>query len=130
MNLQDYIQLFEDLDTGGIYDYLLEKGAEYTSEVERASENFVYGCQSNAWIEGKDTPVGWEFYVDSDSYFVKGVGAVICDCLSGLTTEELQEVKWQDFVPLTKFISQEKGKGMQAIINKCKRLSTQPTRTI
>lgn len=123
MNINDYISQFEMMDDELIYDFILEKGSNTKFPVERNNKNFVYGCQSDLWVSGRQGALGWEFFVDSDSYMVKGIGSVICECLYGMTTEELEKVVWIDFVPLTKFFSQQRKQGMQAIINKCKQIS-------
>ena len=123
MNIKEYITEFEMMDESLIYDYILDTGSNAKVPIIRNKKNYVHGCQSDLWVSGREGPVGWEFFVDSDSYMVKGIGVIICDCLNGMTTEELQNVVWLDFVPLTKFFSNQRRQGMQAIINKCKEIS-------
>lgn len=125
--LQTYIKLFESLEPNEVYDMVLDHGSqlaaspEYT--VDRTRDNFVYGCQSQVWVQGENKPTGWEFRVDSDSYLVKGIGAIVAECMSGLTTEELADVGFYDFKDLVVFFSQQRKQGLQAIINKCKQIS-------
>ena len=121
--LEEYIKLFDDLDNDLIFDAMLDVGSQVQSVVERNSANTVVGCQSQVWIEGVEEPTGWEFYLDSDSFMVKGLGSIICKCMSGMTTEELEQVTFYDFREIAKHFSQQRKQGMQAIINKCKHIS-------
>lgn len=121
--LEQYIELFDNLSSNEVYDTMLEVGAAVEYEVQRTPSSVVHGCQSQVWINGNDLPTGWEFRLDSDSYMVKGVGSIICACLSGLTSEELDNIGFYDFKDLAKHFSQQRKQGMQAIINKCKHIS-------
>lgn len=121
--LEQYIELFEDLDPSEIYDVMLDVGSQVNVAVEHTSENFVHGCQSQVWIQGVDTPTGWQFYLDSDSFMVKGLGSIVCKCISDHTTDEIQQMGFYDFRDMAKFFSQQRKQGMQAIINKCKQIS-------
>jgi cysteine desulfuration protein SufE len=121
--LQQYIDIFENLDTDEIYESMISLGSQTVYEVDRTQENFVHGCQSQVWIDGKLEPTGWEFHLDSDSYMVKGIGSVVCRCLSGHTNEELENITFYDFKDLAMYFSQQRKQGMQAIINKCKLIS-------
>lgn len=121
--LQDYMDIFENIDTDEIYESMIALGSETVYEVERSSNNFVHGCQSQVWIEAKEEPTGWEFHLDSDSFMVKGIGSVVCRCLSGHTTDELENITFYDFKELAAYFSQQRKQGIQAIINKCKSIS-------
>lgn len=91
--LQQYIDNINQLESEEVYDYVLEIGQQAKGMfTDRLDEHFVHGCQSPVWVTGIDEPTGWEFSIDSDSYMVRGVGHIICECLSGLTTDEIKEV--------------------------------------
>lgn len=122
--LQDYMDIFENIDTDELYESMIALGSEDTGiEVERSSDNFVHGCQSQVWISGIEEPTGWEFHLESDSFMVKGIGSVVCRCLSGHTAAELENITFYDFKELASYFSQQRRQGMQAIINKCKLIS-------
>lgn len=122
--LQDYMDIFENIDTDELYESMIALGSEDTGiEVERSSDNFVHGCQSQVWISGIEEPTGWEFHLESDSFMVKGIGSVVCRCLSGHTADELENITFYDFKELASYFSQQRRQGMQAIINKCKLIS-------
>jgi sulfur transfer protein SufE len=54
---------------------------------------------------------------------VRGVGHIICDCMSGMTTDEIAEVTFFDFKELSGYFSTQRKQGMQSIINKIKSIS-------
>jgi len=122
--LQQYIDNINQLESEEVYDYVLEIGQQAEGMfTDRLDEHFVHGCQSPVWVTGIDEPTGWEFSIDSDSYMVRGVGHIICECLSGLTTDEIKEVTFFDFKDLSVYFSTQRRQGMQSIINKIKSLS-------
>ena len=121
--LEQYIELFDNLDTGEVYDTMLEVGSQVNVAVQQTPQNTVHGCQSQVWIQGVEEPTGWEFFLDSDSFMVKGVGSIVCKCMSGMTTDELAQVTFYDFKDIAKHFSQQRKQGIQAIINKCKAIS-------
>ncbi len=121
--LEQYIDVFENLDAEEIYESMISLGSSVAYEVDRDAKNFVHGCQSQVWVEGEEQPTGWEFKLDSDSYMVKGIGNVLCRCMSGMTAEEIEQITFYDFRNLTQYFSQQRKQGMQAVINKCKQIS-------
>ena len=122
--IQQHIDIIDQLESDEVYDYVLELGqADVGIFTERLDEHFVHGCQSPVWVTGVDEPTGWEFAIDSDSFMVRGVGHIICDCLSGMTTEEIAEVTFYDFKDLSAYFSTQRRQGMQSIINKIKSIS-------
>ena len=121
--LEQYIDVFENLDADEIYESMISLGSSVAYEVDRDAKNFVHGCQSQVWVEGDEQPTGCEFKLDSDSYMVKGIGNVLCRCMSGMTAEEIDQITFYDFRDLTQYFSQQRKQGMQAVINKCKQIS-------
>ena len=122
--LQRYINIIEELESDEVYDYVLELGQELMGTfTDRLDEHFVHGCQSPVWVTGVDEPTGWEFAIDSDSFMVRGVGHIIFECLSGMTTDEIAEVTFYDFKELSVYFSTQRKQGMQSIINKIKSIS-------
>ena len=54
-SLQQFVDTFEALgDPNAIYEYVLDFGSDLDPEIERIQENFVYGCQSEVWVEGEE----------------------------------------------------------------------------
>ncbi len=122
--LQQYIDIIDQLESEEVYDYVLELGQETMTEFsDRLDEHYVHGCQSPVWVNGIDEPTGWEFTIDSDSFMVRGVGHIICECFSGMTTDEIAEVTFYDFKELSGYFSTQRKQGMQSIINKIKSIS-------
>lgn len=122
-SLQQFVDTFEALgDPNAIYEYVLDFGSDKNPDIERLQENFVYGCQSEVWVDGLEEAVGWKFRLVSDAYIVNGIGNIMCDCMEGLSTPEVEALQWEDFAPLGRYLSQQRKQGMQAILNKCKRI--------
>ena len=42
--------------------------------------------------------------------------------MQGLSTPEVESIQWEDLAPLGRYFSQQRKQGMQAILNKCKRI--------
>ena len=126
MDIEELIENFELLGQWeDRYRYIIELGRkipEFNPE-NRIEQYLVRGCQSQVWITGEEQPTGWEFKLDSDSYMVKGIGNVLCRCMSGMTADEISQVGFYDFRDLTQYFSQQRKQGMQAVINKCKQIS-------
>jgi len=122
--IKDYIKELEHFDADDVYDYVLELGSETPkADIVKNESTFVPGCVSQVYVIGEEGALGWNFSLDSDSYMVRGIGSIIVECLSGMTTDELSAVTWADFEQLSRFFSQQRKQGMQAIINKCKQIS-------
>ena len=123
-SLQQFVDTFEALgDPNAIYEYVLDFGSDTNDDIERIQDNFVYGCQSEVWIDGREDALGWSFQLISDAYIVNGIGNIICDCMKGLSTPEVDTLKWEDFAPLGRYFNQQKKKGIQTILNQCKRIT-------
>ena len=93
-SLQQFVDTFEALgDPNAIYEYVLDFGSDLNEDIERIQENFVYGCQSEVWVEGQEDALGWNFKLVSDAYIVNGIGNIICDCMQGLSTPEVESIQ-------------------------------------
>jgi len=123
-SLQQFVDTFEALfDPNAIYEYVLDYGSDTNETIERIQDNFVYGCQSEVWVDGIEEALGWKFELVSDAYIVNGIGNIMCDCMKGLSTPEIEALQWEDFAPLGRYFSQQRKQGMQAILNKCKKIT-------
>jgi len=107
-------------DTELFYDYIIELGQDLDDLSEiRTPENFVDGCQSAVWVAVKDN----KFIVDSDAFLVKGVAKIITEQANSLT--DTSELSLNMFSDITKFLTTQRQRGMQAIINRIRKLSSE-----
>ncbi len=97
------------------YDMLLEIGGDLTDTTDiRTNENYVSGCQSAVWITvSKDNDV-WDIKTDSDAFMVKGIARLVAE----VATPNPSAIRFGDFHSITKNLTVQRQKGMQAIINK------------
>jgi quinolinate synthase len=66
----------------------------------KTAENRVLGCTSQAWVHASLSPDGSvTFAADSDSEITKGLGALLVDCLSGLTPQQVIDLDPYEFIP-------------------------------
>ena len=82
----------------------------------------MYGCLSEVWVDGLEEAVGWKFRLVSDAYIVNGIGNIMCDCMEGLSTSEVEVLQWEDFIPLGRYLAQQRKQGNAGLLNKCKRI--------
>jgi len=122
--ITNYKEILEQLDGYARYTYLLEKGRNYKeSSIPMTDDTLVKGTYSDIWIEATETPVGWSFSVRSGALQNRGIAVMVCEILDGMTADELSRVVWQDFAELGKLFGKEDKKLIQALLNKCKKLS-------
>lgn len=122
--IAEYIKILAAFDEAGRYFFFRNKGQEYKeSTAPKTQDQFVKGFYSDLWIYANETPVGWHFSVQCQSWNNRGIAAMVCEILDGMTTNELDQVVWQDFAELGKLFRKEDKKLIQAILNKCKQLS-------
>lgn len=86
------------------------------------TDNYVRGCTSNVWINGKLSSGHWLFNFYSDTTMTKGVGSILTTALNGLTSEQVNNVTFSDFNFLATNLTLAKKKGLQAMINHIKRI--------
>ena len=79
----------------GQFEYLIDIGKKYGSlELEdKIDKNKMSGCLAQVWIKFY-TKDGKNFFDgDSDALIVKGLVKIIAEALSGLTNEEIKDLK-------------------------------------
>ena len=79
----------------GQFEYLIDIGKKYGSlELEdKVDKNKMSGCLAQVWIKFY-TKDGKNFFDgDSDALIVKGLVKIIAEALSGLTNEEIKDLK-------------------------------------
>ena len=102
------------------YDMLLEIGGdiEDLSNI-RITENYVSGCQSAVWITVKKDNGVWDIQTDSDAFMVKGIAKLVAE----VATPDPSAIRFGDFHSITKNLTVQRQKGMQAIINRIRVLT-------
>ncbi len=119
-DLNDHLESIQVLDVEYFYDHLLDLSNEReskTNEDFRKSENFVDGCQSSLWLWSNNKDNVWQFDVISDAHMVQGLGQIISDTYTGMTTNEVLETKFNAFVPLARLLTTQRQRGLQSVIN-------------
>ena len=79
----------------GQFEYLIDIGKKYGSleSQDKIDENKMSGCLAQVWIKFY-TKDGKNFFDgDSDALIVKGLVKIIAEALSGLTNEEIKDLK-------------------------------------
>ena len=118
--LNDHLESIQVLDVEYFYDHLLDLSNERepkTNEDFKKSENFVDGCQSSLWLWSNNKDNVWQFDVLSDAHMVQGLGQIISDAYTGMTTDEVLETKFNAFVPLARLLTTQRQRGLQSVIN-------------
>ena len=79
----------------GQFEYLIDIGKKYGSleSQDKIDKNKMSGCLAQVWIKFY-TKDGKNFFDgDSDALIVKGLVKIIAEALSGLTNEEIKDLK-------------------------------------
>ena len=105
-------------DSELFYDYIIDLGQDLDDLSEiRTPENFVDGCQSAVWVARLDD----KFVVDSDAFLVKGVAKIITEEANSMSDPKM--LSMNTFSEITKFLTTQRQRGMQAIVNKIRQIS-------
>ena len=97
------------------YDMLLEIGGDMTDTSDiKTNENYVSGCQSAVWITADKVNGVWDIKTDSDAFMVKGIAKLVAE----VATPDPSAIRFGDFHSITRNLTVQRQKGMQAIINK------------
>jgi cysteine desulfuration protein SufE len=97
------------------YDILLEIGGDMDdSNNIRTNENYVSGCQSAVWVTAEKVKGVWDIQTDSDAFMVKGIAKLVAE----VATPDPSAIRFGDFHSITRNLTVQRQKGMQAIINK------------
>lgn len=118
--LNSHLESIQVLDIDYFYDHLLDLSKERhpkTTEDFRQSENFVDGCQSSLWLWSDNSKGTWQFDINSDAHMVQGLGQIVIDTFSGMTSSEVLETKFNAFIPLARLLTTQRQRGLQSVIN-------------
>lgn len=112
-----FLSSLEELihDSEMFYDLLMEIGTKPCMVDIRKTENFISGCQSQVWI----AVVNNRIVVDADAIMVRGIARVISDY-----AKQHDDIKFSDFHKITKPLTMQRQRGMQAIINRIRVLKS------
>ena len=102
------------------YDMLLEIGGDMEDvSYIRTNENYVSGCQSAVWITANKVDGVWDIKTDSDAFMVKGIAKLVAE----VAIPNPSAIRFGDFHGVTKNLTVQRQKGMQAIINRIRQLT-------
>ena len=112
------------VSTEQFIDWLFLLGdVEHITENIRQKENYVKGCQSDVWITVTRQNDTFNFIIDSDINFVRGIGKILTEVYSGYTAEEISKIKFAHFKNIAQYLTLPRKKGMQIMINKIHNLT-------
>jgi len=118
-NLTEELESLATLENEYIFDYLLDEGKSVSEFPEdfRTYHNEIQGCQSRVWLIAEKTGSVWNFAIDSDAFIVKGLGKLVTTAFNGSTATECLDIKFVDFGLISRFLTGQRQRGLQAIIN-------------
>jgi cysteine desulfuration protein SufE len=120
-----YVEFFQDIKSmQQLQEFLISHGKMLPeNHTLRVSENYVYGCQSDIWINGSCENDIWRFQFDSNSQLIKGLGKMLIDCFDQCNSTQISKMSFFDFRQIAVKLSHQKQKSMQIIINKIQNIA-------
>jgi len=122
---QDLPLLQQPTDWQSKYRLLMQLGKKLPPLPEKMRQNewLVKGCESRAWLfHYYDAAQDKHFFVlDSEARIVKGLLAVMLCFVNGLSQQDLAQLNLQkafDALNLKPYLSQSRGNGLNAMINR------------
>lgn len=114
------------------YKYMIDLGKSLPSMPEsmRTDERLVPGCQSQVWIEAGYDNEKFNFLVDSDAHIVRGLLAIVMAAYNHKSAQEISDFDIQSYfnqLDLIKHLSPTRGNGLQAMVEKIKKLASEQT---
>ncbi len=125
--LHTYTEAFSNIkNEDDLYSLLLDLARQIKlADSIKSKENFIYGCQSNAWIEATRNDSVWCFSFDSESALIRGLGKIVVDTFNNLSTYDILKIKFHNFKILASKLNIEQQKSLQILINRIHTLVNQ-----
>lgn len=131
--------LSEDIiDTLGFFDtweerykYIIDLGKELPAmdESKKDETHLVRGCQSQVWIDAKESDGRLWFETDSDAFIVKGLLAIVMAAYNGKTPNEVLAFDVEDYfqqLDLLSHLTPTRGNGLRAMVKKIRTMAGDP----
>ena len=120
-------QILEIEGEEGQFEYLIDYGKKASCflESDRIEKNLMSGCLAKVWIKSYKKSDKIYFEGDSDALIVKGLVKIIAEAFSGLSTEEIKNVRHDvvNQLGLGPSLSARRQVGMMAMIDHIKIIS-------
>ena len=120
-------QILEIEGEEGQFEYLIDYGKKTScfKDTDKNDKNKMSGCLAQVWLKTHKKDNKNYFEGDSDALIVKGLVKIIAEAFSGLTTQEIKDVR-HDIVNqlgLGPSLSARRQVGMMAMIDHIKIIS-------
>ena len=88
-------QILEIEGEEGQFEYLIDYGKKTScfKDTDKNDENKMSGCLAQVWLKTHKKDNKNYFEGDSDALIVKGLVKIIAEAFSGLTTQEIKDVR-------------------------------------
>jgi cysteine desulfuration protein SufE len=124
------ISFFDDWEER--YKYIIDLGRALPSmdPALHTSERLVKGCQSNVWIDVRESGGRLQFQVDSDAHIVRGLLAVVMAAYQDRCPEEILDFDIDNYfrqLDLERHLSPTRGNGLRAMVARVQAIASAAT---
>ena len=91
-----------------------------TSKEIRLRSNLVRGCEIQTWLDVTKTEDGYYLRYDSDSAMNRSLAKIIVDICN---SQDINTLQFYDLNDITQFLTVNKKKGMQLMLNKLRKVA-------
>ena len=125
-NHKQNLEEMSEIDMGQFM-YLIETGKKSPGLTDEYKSNDykMNGCQAQVWIKHNEQDSKHYFEGDSDAAIVKGIVTIVMESLSGLDTNEMEQVSKADFdiLKLGGGLTAQRQVGLMAMVDHCKKIT-------
>lgn len=113
------LEFLEDKDDKNDYIFDLGKELPLMNDQFKTEQNFIHGCQSQAWIHAEVKDGSMFFTADSDALFTKGMISMVLRIVNGQPASEIAKTEFyfMNKAGLGAFISQKRTNGLLSMID-------------